>query len=197
MRVLITGAGGYVGSRLSRGLENVYDLRLADLSFPGGEPRRVRVDVTKPAEVAAAMQGIDAVIHLAVASGHEGDYEDDAFNQLRFDVNVKGTCNVLEAARRAGVKRFVHTSSIMVVWGCLPPEPIAADAPPNPVGTYAVTKQMGEVLCRYYAESFGMSILCIRIPADRSGRQLGLEETAPSGRNGSRFPILSRRIVWP
>src|SRR5205823_6330127 len=84
-------------------------------------------DVTRPADVDAAMRDMDAVIHLAVASGHEGDYEDDAFNQLRFDVNVRGTANVLETARRAGVRRFVHTSSLMVVWGREPPQWVASD----------------------------------------------------------------------
>src|SRR5947209_731215 len=103
MRLLITGAAGFVGRRLTRGLEGDFDLRLGDLFVPDGDPRRVRLDVTRPADVAAAMAGIDAVVHLAVASGHEGDFEDDAFNQLRFDVNVKGTWNVLEAARRASV----------------------------------------------------------------------------------------------
>ena len=143
MRVLITG-GRLHRSPSTRGLENEHDLRLGDVSVPENDPRWVKLDVTRLAEVSAAMQGIDAVIHLAVASGHEGDYEDDAFNQLRFDVNVKGTCNVLEAARRAGVPRFVHTSSIMVVWGCEPPQWVTADAPPYPIGTYAVTKQLGE-----------------------------------------------------
>lgn len=164
MRVLITGAAGYIGQRLSRGLQGEHDLRLGDLSIPASEPRWIHLDVTRLAEVSAAMQGMDAVIHLAMATGHEGDYEDDDFNQLRFDVNVKGTANVLEAARRARVRRFVHTSSLMVVWGCEPPQWVASDAPPHPIGTYAVTKQLGETLCQYYARSFGMSILCIRIP---------------------------------
>jgi uronate dehydrogenase len=164
MRVLITGAAGHVGRRLSRGLENDHDLRLGDLALPDGDAHWVRLDVTRPDEVAAAMQGVEAVIHLAVASGHEGDYEDDTFNQLRFDVNVKGTWNVLEAARRASVRRFVFTSSLMVVWGYQPPEWVPADAPPRPVGTYAVTKQLGEIMCRHYAESFGLSVVCLRIP---------------------------------
>jgi uronate dehydrogenase len=164
MRVLITGAAGYVGRRVWRGLEHEHELRLGDVSVPEEDDRWVRLDVTRPADVAAAMNGIDAVIHLAVASGHEGDFEDDAFNQLRFDVNVKGTCNVLEAARRASVRRFVHTSSLMVVWGHRPPGWVASDAPPNPVGTYALTKQLGETMCGYYARSFGMSIVCVRIP---------------------------------
>jgi uronate dehydrogenase len=163
MRVLITGVAGYVGRRLSRALQAEHDLRLGDLSIPEGDRRWVRLDVTRPDTVAAAVQGVDAVIHLAVASGHEGEYEDDAFNQLRFDVNVRGTWNVLEAARRAGVRRFVFTSSLMVVWGYDPPQWVAGDAPPRPVGTYALTKQLGEALCEHSARAFGLSVVCLRI----------------------------------
>ena len=163
MKVLITGAAGYVGSRLSRALEGVHDLRLGDLQPPGDYPRWVALDVTRPDSVAAAMRGVEAVVHLAVASGREGEEEDDAFNQLRFDVNVKGTWNVLEAARRAGVGRFVFTSSLMVVWGYPPPEVVASDAPARPVGTYALTKMLGEQLCEQYALQHGLSVVCLRI----------------------------------
>jgi uronate dehydrogenase len=163
MRVLVTGAAGYVGRRISRGLEAEHDLRLGDLAVPG-EAGWVRLDVTRPEQVAAALAGIEAVVHLAVASGHEGDYEDDAFNQLRFDVNVKGTWNVLEAARRAGVQRFVFISSLMVVWGYPPTEWVPGDAEPRPIGTYAVTKRLGEMLCQHQARSFGLSVVCLRIP---------------------------------
>jgi nucleoside-diphosphate-sugar epimerase len=61
------------------------------------------------------------------------------------------------------VRRFVFTSSLMVVRGYPPPQWVAADAPPRPVGTYAVTKQLGEVLCEQYARAHGLPVVCLRI----------------------------------
>jgi nucleoside-diphosphate-sugar epimerase len=162
MHILITGAAGWIGRRLTRALEREHTLRLGDVS-PLEDHRWVPLDVTKPEQVQDAMQGIEAVVHLAIAAGHEGDFEDDAFNQIRFDVNVKGTWNVLQAAARAGVRRIVHTSSLMVVWDYNPPEWVAGNAPPRPVGTYAITKYLGEVLCEQAAGAFGLSIVCLRI----------------------------------
>lgn len=163
MRILITGAAGFIGRKLTRSLERAHDLRLGDIQPIAGDARYVPCDVTCPAEVQAAMQGIEAVIHLAIAAGHEGPYEDDPFNQLRFDVNVKGTWNVLEAARRSGVRRIVHTSSLMVVWGYPHPEWVPADAAARPVGTYAQTKHLAEVLCEHAARTSDLSIVCLRI----------------------------------
>jgi uronate dehydrogenase len=162
MHVLITGAAGFIGQRLARGLEAEYELRLADLQ-PPDDPRGVRFDITRLEETLAVMHGIEAVIHLAVASGREGEFEDDAFNQKRFDVNVKGTWNVLEAARRAGVRRIVHTSSIMVTWGYPATAGISSDAPARTVGTYSLTKYLGEVICEHFARNYGLSIICLRI----------------------------------
>jgi uronate dehydrogenase len=163
MRILVTGAAGYVGRRVVGELSTVHEIRGGDLRPPSADPAHLRLDVTNFGEVLAATRGCDAVVHLAVASGHEGEFEDAAFNQVRFDVNVRGTWNVLEAARQTGVRRVVFTSSLMVVWGYPPPAWVAGDAPPRPVGTYALTKQLGEVMCRHYAQQHGMSIVCLRI----------------------------------
>ncbi len=167
MRVLITGAAGMIGRHLAASLEKDHDLRLGDIVLPAQgreDDRWNQLDVTCPAQVREAVSGMEAVIHLAIASGHEGDFEDDAFNQLRFDVNVRGTCNVLRAAAEAGVSRFVHTSSLTVVWGYAAPEFVVSDAPARPVGTYALTKHLGEIACGHVAGETGMSVLCLRIP---------------------------------
>jgi uronate dehydrogenase len=164
MRVLITGAAGYVGRHLTRGLEGQHELRLADVQPLDNEPCFVSADVTRLDDMLRVMDGMEAVMHLAVASGLEGEVEQDAFNQLRFDVNVKGTYNVLEAARRHGIRRVVHTSSVMVAWGYPPHERIASDAPPRTLGTYSLTKSLAEGVCEHFARNHGMSIVCLRIP---------------------------------
>ena len=71
------------------------------------------------------------------------------------------------------MNRFVHTSSIMVTWGYTPGDArdpgrplIAGDAPPRPVGTYAVTKMLGESLCRHGGP-------VDRLPADRQADRAG------------------------
>src|SRR5207237_926521 len=98
-------------------------------------------------------------------SGHVGTYEEDAFNDARFDINVKGTYHVFETARRAGVRRVVHVSSLMVVWGYGTSAPVPGDAQPRPVGTYALTKTLSERIAQYYAETAGMEVIALRMAA--------------------------------
>jgi NAD(P)-dependent dehydrogenase (short-subunit alcohol dehydrogenase family) len=186
MNVLITGAAGYIGRRLTQTLEQEHDLVLGDVQALD-DPRWRPLDVTQLDQAAAAARGAEAIVHLAIAGGHEGDYEDDAFNQKRFDVNVKGTWNMLEAARRAGTRRFVFTSSLMVVWGYPPPQWVDADAPPRPVGTYALTKQLGETLCEHYARAHGLSIVCLRI-----AKPIDLADALPK-----RQPIRPQWLAFP
>jgi uronate dehydrogenase len=180
MLVLVTGATGEVARGILPALEQQFELRLL-CEQPHDDPRSVVADVRRLDErLHAAMEAVEAVVHLAVAGGRVGTYEDDAFNDHRFDVNVKGTWHVFEAARRAGVRRVVHTSSLMTVWGyghaaygeCAAASPSAGageqvpgDAPPRPVGTYALTKTLAEQIARYYAEAVGMEVITLRIAA--------------------------------
>jgi nucleoside-diphosphate-sugar epimerase len=158
--VLVTGATGEVGRAVLPFLEKEFDLRLLSLDRPDDDPRRVQADLLDWEALARAMNGVSTVLHLAVASGHSGAYEDDAFNDQRFDVNVKGTYHVFEAARRARVRRVVHVSSLMVVWGHgllintlgedAEDARVDGEATPFPLGTYALTKTLAEEIAWHY-----------------------------------------------
>ena len=164
MKILITGATGVIGSRLVPAFEGEHELRLLSRRDFPDDSRWLQVDVTDIDQVCEASEGMDVAIHLAIATGREGDYEDDDFNRQRMDINVKGTYNLFEAARRHGLKRVIYTSSLTVVWGYPPPQWVDGDAPAKPVGTYALTKYMGEKIAEYYAEMHGVQSLCMRIP---------------------------------
>jgi uronate dehydrogenase len=163
--VLVTGAHGDVARGVLPFLERDFPLQLLDLYSPGDDPRRLQADLLDWDALAQAVTGARAVLHLAVASGHCGIYEDDAFNDRRFDINVKGTFHLFETARRAGVRRIVHVSSLMVVWGHGSEVLVPGDAAPRPVGTYALTKALSEDIARHYGEAHGMEVITLRIAA--------------------------------
>ena len=163
--VLVTGATGAVGRGVLPWLQQAFSLRLLSLDPPQGDARRIQADLLDWHVLSAALSGVDSVLHLAVAQGHSGAYEEDAFNDQRFDVNVKGTFHVFEAARRAKVRRVVHVSSLMVVWGHGQAGQVPGDAPPRPIGTYALTKALSEQIARHYAERHKMEVITLRIAA--------------------------------
>lgn len=184
--LLITGASGQVARGVIGLLQRDFDLRLLSLDRPDDDPRRVMVDVLDRAALARAMQGVDAVLHLAIAAGHSGTFEDDAFNDRRFDINVKGTFHVFEAAQRAGVRRVVHVSSLMVVWGHAlaqgknkPGGQIPGDAPARPVGTYALTKTLAEEIARYFSTRMEVVTLRIAAPVDIADSDLSRKRVRP------------------
>jgi uronate dehydrogenase len=185
--VLVTGATGEVARGVLPYLEKEFALRLLAPESVGDDPRRVQADVLDWEALARATAGVDAVLHLAVASGHSGSYEDDAFNDLRFDVNVKGTFHVFETVRRCGVRRVVYVSSLMVVWGHGHAGPVPGDAEARPVGTYALTKALGEDVARHYARAHGLEVVALRIAAP-------LDVTGPDLR---RRPVRPQQVPFP
>ncbi|HEX7069175.1 MAG TPA: SDR family oxidoreductase [Rhodothermales bacterium] len=120
MSVLVTGATGMIGSVLTRKLvESGADVRIlhrrtSPLQMLGDVlplVDRVEGDVTEPATLAAAMEGVDEVYHVAALIGY-GSRRD--WPRLR-RINVEGTANVVNAALKAGVRRLVYTSSIAAI----------------------------------------------------------------------------------
>jgi len=166
LAVAVTGATGEVARGVLPLLEQQFDLTLLSVDPPAGDSRHRRADILDLHGLTEAFRGAAAVLHLAVATGHSGTFEDDDFNDRRFDVNVKGAHHVFEAARRAGVRRVVHVSSLMVVWGYgSEGGVVAGDAAASPVGTYALTKALSEEVARYHAQRGGLEVIVVRIAA--------------------------------
>jgi len=161
-RVLITGAAGDIGSSLAERLKEQYDLRLHYHNrMPPQPPVEdiCRADIANYDEVAAIMQGMDAVVHLAAArSGREG------WERVR-DHNIIGTYNVFEAARQAGVKKivFASTNHVMGMYDRDQQWPVYSHQPVRPDSLYGVSKAFGEALARHYVDQYGLSIICLRI----------------------------------
>ena len=178
--VVLTGAAGRIGSYLrsadgglaARG----WRLRLVDADDPDPAPRAdetaTRVDLTDEAAVdrlAPAMAGADGVVHLAGIPG------EDTWTRLR-RANVDGTYRVLEAARRAGVRRVVLASSNHAVGYYSTDRTAPSDRTPRPDSFYGVSKVAAEALGSLYADKYGLEVVSLRIGlcADRPGTTFDL-----------------------
>jgi len=167
--VLVTGATGFLGSVLVRQLveagEAVRILRrsTSNLDLLGAIADKVdhaEGDITQPASVQAALDGIEQVYHVAAFVGFGGSRDAEVMHR----VNVKGTAAVLDASREAGVQRVVHTSS-MAAFGRPENEPDVIDETaewrPSRLNTaYAVSKHEGE-LEAYRAIAEGLDVVIV------------------------------------
>ena len=157
--VLLTGAGGRVGSRLRRHLPGYgWRLRLLDRQpIPDAAAEDcVVASVLDDDALAAALGGVSAVVHLAGLPG-EAPWPDLLSN------NIDATFRVFEGARRAGVARVVFASTNHVI-GFADRDVLTGPADPaRPDSFYATTKAFGEALARFYADEYGMEMACIRL----------------------------------
>lgn len=164
MRVLVSGGAGFIGSHsvaalLAAGhavrvLDNLSTGQAAQVP-PGAE--LLVGDVTDQGTVAAAVEGCDAVLHLAALVSVPQSLEEPV---ATFALNTSGTAYMLEAARRAGACRFVLASTC-AVYGDLPGVKDEA-APLLPLVPYSASKLMAEELTRCYARSYGMETVALR-----------------------------------
>lgn len=175
MKILVTGAGGLIGSAVRRALEGTHELTALGRNPVPGLPTTV-ADLADARAIAPAFAGVDTVVHLAAGLPHRrGSSWDDMLG-----ANIVGAYNVFAACRDGGVKRVLFASSGAVIggWEREPPydavvsgapEALPAswpmlthDTPLRPNGIYACTKIFGEALGRYYADSFGLSVIVLR-----------------------------------
>jgi len=163
MRVLITGAAGRLGRKLTQYLGSAHDLILGDVAELD-DPRYTYLDVTDLGAVRAATRHCDAVIHMAILDwpccGHA---EALPHASAAVQVHVTGTHNMLQAAWEAGVEQFVHISSVSVVDGIAPGTLVDSEARHCSNGLYGMTKGFAEDICRMFHQNFGVPVAILRL----------------------------------
>lgn len=162
--VLLTGAAGRLGNRLIPLLrENGYRVRaLIHRHSPGGDVETVAGSMTDLALLKGAMQGVDAVCHLAALMPPTPDDE-------IFETNIRATYCLLQAAAAQPRKpRFVFASSDATYctgWSKGPwAAPIDETTPQQPALFYGISKTVGERLCIDYTSAFGLETVRLRFP---------------------------------
>ncbi len=156
--ILITGAGGGVGTHLRQQLAGKYALRLSDIRRlkPGAGETFVQGDVANLDDMLRATDGVDAFVHLGGYSV-EGTWEDI------LNANIVGCYNAFEAARRNGVKRILFATSNHAVGFYRRDQVIDHRVYIKPDSRYGVSKVFGEALGSLYADKYGMEVFCMRI----------------------------------
>jgi D-erythronate 2-dehydrogenase len=167
MRVLITGGGGFIGSRVAAALrarDPAAKITLLDMAFPGGLEKRftcVAGDVASPAVIEGALGAdTDSVFHLAavVSGGAEADFD------LGYHVNMDGTRALLEACRKLPrPPRFVYASSVAAFGGVLP-DVLDDSTTPAPQTSYGTQKVIGEYLVADFTRKAMVDGRSLRLP---------------------------------
>ncbi|MFC2091742.1 NAD-dependent 4,6-dehydratase LegB [Elusimicrobiota bacterium] len=172
-KIFVTGAGGFIGSHLVEALVekgcNVCAFvhynsfgRWGWLDYVEKEVRDsieiISGDIRDPYGVKRAMQDSEVVFNLAALIGIPYSYySPDSY----VDTNIKGTLNILQAARELGVDKVVHTST-SEVYGTAQFVPITEEHPVNPQSPYAATKAGADFLALTFYRSFGLQVSVIR-----------------------------------
>ena len=166
---LVTGGAGFIGSHLVdallaedisvRVVDNYSTGRPENLAHVSGKVEIIEADIAKSGSWQKSIQGADWVFHLGALADivpsiqRPEDY---------FLANVNGTFNVLEAARNAGVKRFIYAASSSC-YGIPESYPTAETAEISPQYPYALTKRLGEELVMHWARLYNLPAIALRL----------------------------------
>jgi NAD dependent epimerase/dehydratase len=168
--VLVTGAGGFIGSHLVERLAELGAVTRALIRYTSSGGRGwlenctrsgievFRGDLCDPTIVANAMDGVDVVFHLAALIGIPYSYQAPA-SYVR--TNIEGTLTVLEAARRNGKTRVVHTST-SEVYGTALTSRMTEEHPLQAQSPYSASKASADMLAIAYNRSFGLDVTIAR-----------------------------------
>ncbi|GAC1322203.1 MAG: hypothetical protein NVSMB25_17010 [Thermoleophilaceae bacterium] len=164
MKILVTGGSGFIGSHVldvlgARGHSPRNFDRVPSPHHPSGAIDTVLGELTDTDALAQAMEGCDAVVHLAAMADVNDVQADPEGAQM---VNCRGTLAVLEAARRSGIGRVVYGSTIWV-YSDVEETAVTEHTRLVPPGhLYTATKLAGELYCRSYAELWGIDYTILR-----------------------------------
>ena len=163
---LVTGGAGFIGSHLVDALVAAgHPVRVLDDLSTGQRdnlPASVELingSVTDVAAVTAAVQGVDAVFHLAAMASVARSLEDPL---LCHAICATGTLNVLDAARKAGVRRVVYAASSSAYGSASDPAGQDEETPLRPLSPYAAAKLAGEHYLEAFAASYGLETVRLR-----------------------------------
>jgi UDP-glucose 4-epimerase len=167
MRSLVTGGAGFIGSNLVDFLiEQGHDVVVIDNEssdahesfYWNDKATQSREDITDFNAIRPLFEGVDYVFHLAAESRIQPAILNPTYAT---EVNVVGTCNILQCAREAGVKRVVY-SSTSAAYGLKNTPPLSEAMPRDCLNAYSITKCAGEDLASMYYELYGLETVNLR-----------------------------------
>jgi UDP-glucuronate 4-epimerase len=207
MKVLVTGAAGFIGSHLSERLlddgwtvvgvdnfDDFYDPKIKRRNIKSCLKNKsfqlVEADIRDIAAVDKVVtDDVEIVVHLAAKAGVRPSIEQPV---LYADVNVNGTAVLLQAAKKHKIKKFIFGSSSSI-YGNNKKVPFSEnDNVDFPISPYAATKKAGELICHTYHHLYGISIMCLRfftVYGPRQRPDLAIHKFARLIEQGSPIPI--------
>lgn len=167
MKTLVTGGAGFIGSNIVKQLlTDGHEVTVLDnfstgyrsnlVPFP--DVHLIEGDIRNEIAVEKAVNGVEVIFHLAASVGNKRSIDHPL---LDAEINVMGTLNVLEAARKAGVRKIVSSSSAGI-FGELKTIPIKEDHPIEPDTPYGSSKLCMEKECLAYAKIYAIEAICLR-----------------------------------
>lgn len=200
MKYLVTGGAGFIGSHivqtlLERGdsvrvLDNFSTGKRENLEpltrqFNGNQFDVLEGDIRDIFLVEEAVRDVEVIFHEAAFVSVPQSMEEP---QTCFDVNIKGTSQLFDTARKAGVRRAVVASSA-AIYGNSDALPLVEETPPQPMSPYAVSKRVKEMYAELFTTSFGLEVVALRYFNVYGPRQ------RPDSMYAAAVPIFARRLL--